>query len=76
MDLSNHNLVALFEQLGLENSDEAISRFVNLHKPLHDTVALQNAPFWNAGQAQFLQEAIEDDADWAEVVDTLDALLR
>ena len=46
----------------------------NNHLPA-DT-PLENAAFWSAGQAQFIHEAIAEDADWAEVVDHLDAQLR
>jgi hypothetical protein len=76
MEMSDHTLNALFEQLGLPASDAEITAFIETHKPLADPVALADAPFWNASQASFLQEAIADDADWAEVVDQLDALLR
>ncbi len=75
MDTSSHTIYTLFAQLGLPNSDTAIEAFVkNNHLP--DEVPLERAAFWSAGQAQFLHEAISDDADWAEVVDQLDARLR
>jgi hypothetical protein len=34
------------------------------------------ASFWTQAQASFLREAIEEDADWAELVDQLDVMLR
>jgi len=71
-----HTLNALFEQLGLDDSDDAIELFVEQHKSLPAKVALHEADFWNAAQADFLKRAIEDDADWAEVVDHFDAMLR
>ena len=37
---------------------------------------LEDAFFWSESQAQFLRDDILDDADWAEVVDQLDVLLR
>jgi hypothetical protein len=37
---------------------------------------LADAFFWSPSQAQFLRDDILDDADWAEVVDQLDVLLR
>lgn len=75
MDTSSHTLQTLFSQLGLPNSDIAIDNFVqNNHLPVD--VPLANAAFWSAGQAQFLRESIAEDADWAEVVDQLGALLR
>ena len=75
MDTSAHTIGALFEQLGLPASSDDIDAFLNSHHLLAD-VALAEASFWNASQAEFLRCAIEDDADWAEVVDQLDALLR
>ena len=75
MDTSEHSMQALFAQLGLSNSDTAIDNFIeNNHLP--NEIPIQNAAFWSAGQAQFIREAIEDDADWAEVVDHLDTQLR
>jgi hypothetical protein len=75
MDTSSHTIYSLFAQLGLPNSDAAIAAFVsNNHLPRD--IPLANAAFWSSGQAQFIREAIEQDADWAEVVDYLDAQLR
>jgi hypothetical protein len=71
-----HNLVALFKQLGLDNSKEAIEDFINKNKPLPGNVELHQAQFWNQSQASFLKEAIEADSDWAETVDILNVLLR
>ena len=75
MDTSNHTMQALFAQLGLPSSDASIENFIqNNHLPAG--IPLENAAFWSAGQAQFIREAITLDADWAEVVDHLDAQLR
>ena len=75
MDTSEHNMQALFAQLGLSNSHTAMDNFIeNNHLP--NEIPIQNAAFWSAGQAQFIREAIADDADWAEVVDHLDTQLR
>lgn len=75
MDTSNHTMAALFAQLGLPSSEAAIENFMqNNHLP--PEIPLENAAFWNVGQAQFIREAISQDADWAEVVDHLDAQLR
>lgn len=76
MDLSSHSLNALFEQLGLDGSDAAIEEFVNTHKPIPGNVSLHEASFWKPAQAAMLREAVAEDADWAEVVDHLDAMLR
>jgi hypothetical protein len=75
MDTSSHTMAALFAQLGLPNSEIAMDNFMqNKHLPAE--IPLESAAFWNAGQAQFIREAISQDADWAEVVDHLDAQLR
>jgi hypothetical protein len=75
MDTSTHTMATLFAQLGLSNNDTAIENFIaNNHLPAN--IPLQRAAFWSAGQAQFLEEAIAEDADWAEAVDHLDAQLR
>lgn len=76
MERPVHNICNLFAQLG-ETSDEAnINRFIEQHRPLADDVRLHKASFWSPSQACFLRESIVQDADWAEVVDTLDARLR
>ncbi|MCB1698049.1 MAG: DUF2789 domain-containing protein [Pseudomonadales bacterium] len=75
MDTSQHDMQGLFAQLGLPDSEASIENFIrNNHLP--PDVPLENAAFWSAGQAQFIREAITLDADWAEVVDHLDAQLR
>ena len=71
-----HDLNALFDQLGLDDTDAAIQAFINRHKPLPGNVELHQADYWNPSQSSFLKQAIDDDADWAEVVDHLDVLLR
>lgn len=76
MEAPDHSLNALFEQLGLPASDGDIERFITQHKPLANPVKLAEAPFWTPSQSAFLQEAIDEDADWVEVVDHLDAQLR
>lgn len=76
MDRSSHTLSCLFAQLGLENSDTAIEKFIKDHKGLPARISLSEADIWNVSQASFLREAIEQDSDWSEVVDSLDARLR
>lgn len=76
MDLTDHSLKNLFAQLGLPNSKSEIDAFIERNGPLPGTVELADAPFWTAGQAAFLREEINEDAEWAELVDQLDALLR
>lgn len=76
MELANHTVPDLFLQLGLPNQPTEIAQFVAQHRPLPEAVRLADASFWTAGQAQFLREEINGDADWAEVVDQLNLMLR
>ncbi len=76
MELPIHSLASLFGQLGLDSTDEAIENFISSNNPLPGNVELHNADFWSASQASFLKQAKDEDADWAEIVDQLDAMLR
>lgn len=76
MEPGIHTLSDLFEQLGLDPSIEAISQFVAKHAPIPSEQLLHEAPFWTPTQAAFLQDAVQQDADWAELVDQLDSMLR
>lgn len=76
MDTTKHTLTTLFEQLGLPSDEASIEDFIARHAPLPAEIALQDAPFWSDSQSHFLEEGLEDDSDWAEVIDELDAQLR
>lgn len=76
MDLTDHSLCNLFRQLGLPSAQPDIDSFVSKHRPLGGEIQLADAPFWTPGQAQFLREEIVEDAEWAEIVDQLNVLLR
>lgn len=76
MDDPFHRFTDLFAQLGLASDSASISQFITQNTPLDATVALEDAPFWNASQANFLREKLAIDADWAAVVDQLSASLR
>lgn len=71
-----HDLPALFKQLGLANDAASIDAFIRTHAPLPEGRPLSEAAFWSPSQAAFLREEILEDADWAEVVDQLNLLLR
>ncbi|GAB60250.1 DUF2789 domain-containing protein [Rheinheimera nanhaiensis] len=75
MHSTTPTLNSLFAQLGLDSSDQDISRFIHQHK-LAAGMAIQDAPFWNSAQASFLRESLKQDADWCEVIDELNALLH
>jgi Protein of unknown function (DUF2789) len=70
------SLKDLFAQLGLEDDEASIRRFVVRNAPLPGEVLLCDAPFWTEAQATFLRGEFVRDAEWAPVVDTLDAMLR
>ena len=76
MDTSVHNVTNLFKQLGLPAWEEGIATFIDQHSPLDPELALADAQFWNVAQREFLREALQDDSDWSEAVDSLDAMLR
>lgn len=49
----------------------SLSTLTVIHATTH-----HQASFWTQAQASFLREAIEEDADWVELVDQLDVMLR
>ena len=75
MDFSTHSINTLFQQLGLPATDSEIDSFFSRHK-LDPETRLIEAEFWSEAQVAFLKEALEEDADWVEIVDQLDARLR
>lgn len=71
-----HQMSDLFSQLGLDNSERAIDKFIRDNHLQHRDGELYRAIFWSPAQAQFIKQAIDEDGDWAEAVDELDARLR
>lgn len=65
----------LFEQLGLDASEEAIALFIATHQLNAHTTIIQ-ADYWNEGQRQFLAEKIASDGEWAIIVDQLNESLH
>ena len=76
MQMTNHSLPELFAQLGLPDDESAIRDFAASHRPLSGDIHLPDAPFWTPSQARFLREEFLEDADWVEVVDQLNLMLR
>ncbi|MCP1453593.1 MULTISPECIES: DUF2789 domain-containing protein [Pseudomonas] len=76
METPIHPLSALFKQLGLPDDAQGIDQFITSHSPLKPGLHLADAFFWSEGQRQMLRDEILEDADWAEVIDQLDVLLR
>lgn len=67
----------LFEQLGLPSQPAQIADFIVQHRPLSGHVLLADAPFWNAGQSQFIREQKQlDEPPWAILIDQLSEALR
>lgn len=66
----------LFAQLGLASDPDSIQAFLTSHTPLAPEIALQDAAFWTPSQATFLQDALQQDSDWAELADQLNRALR
>lgn len=75
MELHNKDLSTLFEQLGLPADQAGMDAFFASHSLDHDT-KLIDAPFWNESQAAFLREEMREDAEWAPLVDELNARLH
>lgn len=76
MENFEHTMSDLFAQLGLPNANKEVDEFIHLHRPVANELALEKAWFWNAGQTQFIHEALSEDSDWSELVDQLDTRLR
>lgn len=76
METPLHSMRNLFAQLGLPSDQASIDEFIASHSPLPENMKLADAPFWTPSQAAFLREEILEDADWAEVVDQLNASLH
>lgn len=76
MNQSYHRFTELFLQLGLPSDVDGIKHFLENHSPLDPSIRLENAPFWTQAQSTLLRDEILQDADWAEVVNQLNAALR
>jgi len=76
MEAPMHSMNSLFDQLGLPSEEPEIEDFIDSHSPLATNIPLPEAPFWSPAQASFLREKLLEDADWAEVIDELNAELH
>ena len=65
----------MFEQWGLDASQEAVDQFIETHQLTMD-VALHHAPFWTPAQHDFLISHWKKDDEWAMVVDILNEQLH
>ncbi|MDQ8936932.1 DUF2789 family protein [Acinetobacter rudis] len=65
----------LFEQLGLDASQEAIALFIEQHQ-LAAHVDILQAEFWSISQRAFLEEKMGSDGEWTTVIDQLNESLH
>ncbi len=72
----NLTLTDLFVQLGLDSDPKSIESFINNNKILDQSIKIEDAPFWTSAQSNFLRVSLQEDAEWAELIDQLSALLR
>ncbi len=75
MEAGLHTMRNLFAQLGLPSDPEGMEAFLDSHR-LSQAIPLYRAAFWTPAQRAFLKEEIIEDADWAGVIDELNARLR
>ncbi|MBB1486008.1 DUF2789 domain-containing protein [Oceanospirillum sediminis] len=75
MDLSKHTMSTLFAQLGLPNDDKFIARFI-LQNTLPEGQPIYEASCFNDSQTAFLAQGLDEDSDWTELIDSLDAAMR
>ncbi|MDO6678378.1 MULTISPECIES: DUF2789 domain-containing protein [unclassified Shewanella] len=75
MDTTTTTFEHLFQQLGLDSSEESINQFIEQHKLAKNSTITQ-AGFWSESQRHFIEEALNQDGQWSELVDQLDVLLR
>lgn len=68
-------LELLFEQLGLDSSEDAIDQFISAHQLDRDT-GIHQASFWTDSQRSFIISHWKKDDEWAIVVDSLNAQLH
>jgi hypothetical protein len=76
METPIHSIVSLFDQLGLDSSEQGINNFIDKNGLLLGNKELHKAGFWTTSQASFLKQALDEDADWVEIVNQLDVMLR
>ncbi len=70
METHQHDLSHLFRQLGYSGDAIEIDTFVAAHR-LAPGVVLAQASFWSRAQANFLDSAFAEDADWSRPADEL-----
>lgn len=69
------DMTTLFDQLGLDSSQDAIEAFFS-HHHLGQGEDVSEADFLSFEQRLTLTRMRDDDAEWAELVDTMESLLH
>lgn len=75
MDETTPSMTTLFQQLGLDERNEAIAGFIRANQ-LPADVSITEASIWSDAQRQFLSEQLTADAAWAIVIDQLNESLH
>jgi hypothetical protein len=65
----------LFQQLGLDSSEEGIIKFISTHR-LDLGTAMPAADFWTDSQRDFIVSHWKKDDEWAMVIDQLNEQLH
>ncbi len=71
----DYNMNELFAQLGLDNTDNAIEKFIADNQLAKDEKLIES-DIWNDNQRMFLEEEWQKDAAWVEVIDELNVRLH
>jgi hypothetical protein len=69
------DMTTLFDQLGLDSSQDSIEAFFR-HNHLDRGDDVSEADFLSFEQRLTLARMRDDDAEWAELVDTMESLLH
>lgn len=72
---TQYTINELFAQLGLDDSDEFIAKFVKKNQLDKDTL-LSDAPFWSEKQRMFIKDEWRRDAMWSLAIDDLNERLH
>lgn len=75
MSQTRPRMTHLFEQLGLDATEQAIDHFIATHQ-LDANILITQASYWSDAQRQLLEEKIKSDGEWAIVVDQLNESLH
>lgn len=75
MSQTRPRMTHLFEQLGLDATEQAIDHFIATHQ-LDANILIAHASYWSDAQRQLLEEKIKSDGEWAIVVDQLNESLH